>query len=513
MIELIEKRLQCSTILYTEQIRSVFESRCLIPDSMPGIHTILSINGINKTSFSQDRGLTPVLNLQHTVLYVSDQDYCIKSYTFTTEHQLDLNLPEKNDDGQFMINAFIEHTDFTLENNREITLRIVVRIEPRFFSNQEKDIVTDLSGLEDLQTKQGLLPITNFNLLPEVVTEIKEDLILPPGKKAMAEILQNDAHITDVTVALEDGLAIVKGKLSICTLYTSESGGAAPEFWENSIPFTCNLILPSTEAQLVFKDCKISDFSAEIKEDEDGECRIMSFSALISVAVVCSEYQEFSIVTDAFSLSKKITFTNEPLKFSRHICSVSDQFVLKDIIQKPEDSPEIQEIINISGAVGHLDYQVGDGKISLDGFISCKVLYLSQDPEKTVSAFNMEIPFSQNLDEPHGEDGLFAALAAEIVHISFAIISPDEIELRLALHVSGALTKTEEFMTITNINEESLPDCHNENKPSILIYIVQPGDTLWEIAKHYGTSPTSLQNLNDIKTPENLMPGQKLIIA
>lgn len=514
MLELIEKSLKCGKILPLEQVRSVFECRTAIPDDMPEIQTILTVSGTIKAVNLQDGGQTPGLTLEHTILYVSTgENSCVMSFSFTTEHSLGLNYPEDTQDAQLMLTAFIEHIDFTVDSSRSITLRSVVRAEPRLFCNQEKQIVTDLSGLEDLQVKQGYMPISDLQLLPEIITEIKDELVLPAGKKSMERILQNEAHISDVTVAIEDGLAIIKGTISTCTLYISEDGGQTPELWENRIPFTCNLILPSTDAQLIFKNCKLNDFTAEIKEDGDGEPRLLAINILISATAVCCESKEISVVADAFSLSKNLNFTTAPVKISRLISGISGQFVLKDIAQKPEESPAIAEIINITGAVGHTEVQVHEGKISIDGFISCKVLYLTQDAAQPIAAFDIEIPFTQSMEEPHAEAGLFAAVEAEVVHISFCIISPEEIELRLALHVSGTLTKTEEFSTITSVTEGPLSDKAAENRPSILIYIVQPGDTLWEIAKHYGSSPDALQNLNNIKTPENLMPGQKLIIA
>ena len=69
------------------------------------------------------------------------------------------------------------------------------------------------------------------------------------------------------------------------------------------------------------------------------------------------------------------------------------------------------------------------------------------------------------------------------------------------------------YDVITQIGSENPADRPDENRPSILIYIVQPGDTLWKIAKRYSSSVDTLQNLNNIKNPDLLMPGQKLIIA
>ena len=59
--------------------------------------------------------------------------------------------------------------------------------------------------------------------------------------------------------------------------------------------------------------------------------------------------------------------------------------------------------------------------------------------------------------------------------------------------------------------EEMTLDTENEI-PSVRIYIVQAGDTLWQIAKRYNTTMDAIVKANDIKDPNMIMPGQKLII-
>ncbi len=514
MLELIEKTLKNGEFVPLECTRSVFESAAVMPENFPDIEKILTVTSAVKAIDLQDGGQTPGIKLEHTILYTTQNSVePIASYTFLSEHTLGLNIPGTINQPQLIMNAFVEHTDFTMDDNRKITLRCVVRGEPRLFYNTETSLVTDVEGVEGIQLKQNSLPISELQLLPEAVCEIKEEFVLPAGKKAVGKILQTDHQISDITVAIEDGLAIVKGIFSTCTLYLEEDGGQTPGLWENRLPFTCNLLLPSLDASLIFKSCTVKDFTLDVKTDEDGENRILLLSALISATAICCQPQEIKVVTDAFALDRKLNFTLAPVRTSRAVCGVDSQFVLKDIVQKPEDAPTIAEVISVSGVLGHSELQILDGKISMEGLVSCKVLYLSTDQGHPVSAFNIEIPFCQTFDEPHAEKGLLGSLDGKIVHVSFCVISPEEIELRLALSVSGTITKTEEFSVVSELSQGENLDTSLLNRPSILIYIVQPGDTLWEIAKHYGTSPASLQNLNDLKNPDFLSPGQKLIIA
>ena len=44
-------------------------------------------------------------------------------------------------------------------------------------------------------------------------------------------------------------------------------------------------------------------------------------------------------------------------------------------------------------------------------------------------------------------------------------------------------------------------------------YVVQPGDTLWDIAEEHGISVEELANLNSMTSSDPIYPGQKLRVA
>ena len=51
----------------------------------------------------------------------------------------------------------------------------------------------------------------------------------------------------------------------------------------------------------------------------------------------------------------------------------------------------------------------------------------------------------------------------------------------------------------------------SENSPSMIVYVVQKNDTLWQIAKKYNVEIDDLKQINDLGNEINL--GQKLLIV
>ena len=58
---------------------------------------------------------------------------------------------------------------------------------------------------------------------------------------------------------------------------------------------------------------------------------------------------------------------------------------------------------------------------------------------------------------------------------------------------------------ISEIREEELDMEKLQNMPGIVCYLVQPGDTLWDIAKRFYTTTEEIQKLNGLKS-ETLQP-------
>ena len=58
----------------------------------------------------------------------------------------------------------------------------------------------------------------------------------------------------------------------------------------------------------------------------------------------------------------------------------------------------MSEVINVNGTIGQADVIVEDGVATVEGFVFCNVLYLSDDPESPIASFTQQIPFTQTFD-------------------------------------------------------------------------------------------------------------------
>lgn len=163
--------------------------------------------------------------------------------------------------------------------------------------------------------------------------------------------------------------------------------------------------------------------------------------------------------------------------------------------------------------VGQVKTEVEDGRVNAEGELLCNILYMSNDSEQPAASFLVRLPFSQSFDCRQAKTGMEACMSFDINHVSFNIMSPSEIELRISVSAKGTVVKYCKFTVINNVTQPDDPYIGDEEeKPSILLYVVQPGDTLWKIAKRYNAPVELLKEVNQLKNPDLILPGQKLLI-
>ncbi|MEG1441432.1 MAG: LysM peptidoglycan-binding domain-containing protein, partial [Oscillospiraceae bacterium] len=92
-------------------------------------------------------------------------------------------------------------------------------------------------------------------------------------------------------------------------------------------------------------------------------------------------------------------------------------------------------------------------------------------------------------------------------HVSYNMSGDDEIELRLVICLGVKIVKTGRCEVVTEIEvieNECLEKCS-----SIIIYFVQPGDTLWNIARRYHTTVKDIMEMNCLEN-DKLNIGQQI---
>ncbi|HBL69232.1 MAG TPA: hypothetical protein DDZ70_11100, partial [Firmicutes bacterium] len=94
--------------------------------------------------------------------------------------------------------------------------------------------------------------------------------------------------------------------------------------------------------------------------------------------------------------------------------------------------------------------------------------------------------------------------------IDYEMLGPDKVHIDALLTATVKASVNRRFMAVTNA--ALITADVTRRKASMLFYLVQTGDTLWEIARRYNTTVSHLAEANDVSEDDAVQPGIKLQI-
>lgn len=516
MLDLIKDYVCINNLSLIQSQDSVYEFDCIIPDTFPDMQKILAVDAYTEfDSVSKTSGGSNVnFKINYKILYLAEAEKKIKAFSAVSEHSAKITSADMADEDTFQVFCRIANTEPTYINSRKISVKTTVHIEALQKSGTEVGICTGISGTDDIQAQKNSIILSTVAERISNHFDIDEDIELSSSKASYKEILRADAMLSDISYSVVGDKLQIKGSLQICTLYIADDVSESLQIIENEIPFSQSVELETFNENISRQtNLTLNKYNTEAIADLDGEKRILHVTATVNINADAYSLCEQEFLTDAYSLSQKFQLSSSTIEGMLITDDINSQFVIRDSAIKPENLPEITQIVNVSATLGEYACTAENGRVNITGNIICNILYLTDDEEAPIASFSSSIPFVQSFDYPQADEEMYVFANVCINHISFNIMSSSEIEFRISVIVKGNTIKQCKFNSVSEITQPENPFLEEtENKPAILLYVVQPNDTLWKIAKRYNAPLELLKEVNQLKTPDLIYPGQKLLI-
>ena len=92
------------------------------------------------------------------------------------------------------------------------------------------------------------------------------------------------------------------------------------------------------------------------------------------------------------------------------------------------------------------------------------------------------------------------------------MLDGEEVDVKAILCFTCSVLRDEETEVLGDATELPLDPEKMANLPSMAIYLVRPGEGLWDVGKRYYVPIQSLMDFNELPN-EEVQPGQKLLIV
>ncbi len=510
-MNIIREDLETTAVVCRDGRRCTAEADTVIPDSKPDIRKVLEVSGythITDTAFREGK-LRIEGKAQITLLYLSDGEEG-RIQTLSAEAPFFQTFDCSPEEGaQITAESEPESFDASVLNSRKVNLRCSVGIQVKVTAPRHLSPVVNVEGEEGISLRTEQLHLLKSTSAASCQWIMREQAELPAGKPAIGEVLRVSAEPTVDELCMLEEKAQIKGDVRLCVLYTAQDKEQSLQYMEHSIPFTEILEVPGSDESMEGEaDCNIQDIYWELREDSDGEARILSLELLLCATIRGTETIEPCVVTHACARDSALSLTSVTCAPEQLLDKRTAELSLRDDAQIPSGMPSLTQVCNVTATAKTENVTREGDEICVYGKVTSRILYLSADAENPVSCFRHITEFSHRFPAPDTAGEIACDARVCVSHCGYTLSGDGAVTLQFVLGLTVKTLFAGEIAMVENIEatDEPLPEL-----PCLALYFVQAGDTLWDIAKRYRTTMDTIRLANDLQS-DILPPGKQLKI-
>lgn len=483
------------------------ECDSIVPDTKPDILKVLQIDAsvcILSNEVSDGRYIIGG-NIIYSVLYVPESAKGVCSLSVAHPFSHTQVCPEAKDGMFVSVSAETSHIEYNLVNSRKIALKSIVSASVILTEKIAVSLPVEIEG-ENIMTKPGRFCALSKAVQKTAEITLENTLLISDGQESVGEILKTDATILTRDIKIISGKVITKGEIAVSVLYTPENT-TEPTFAENVVPFTEILDVEGIEDdninsvrfEIVRKDVVVS-VGDNLRRSFDCHLRMAVY--IDSDKLICTD-----VISDAYGIKTDLDVKTTSVSVMELISNVQTSVSVRESIKIPDKIPQISKIYHVISKPYIEKCEPVKNSLSIAGMLDTYVLYISAKEDSPVYSFKAEIPFKTEIDCGKSALGCEISLFAETSRMSYNINAAGEIEFRTFIDFDLQTLSSGEVSIITSVEENEIKCV---DTPSLVLYFVQKGDTLWNIAKRYHTKPEYIEEVNNIG--DKLEEGMQLLI-
>lgn len=484
-----------------KEILSV-EGDIIVPDSKPDILNTINTSG-NVCVYKKeimDGKIRIDGNILTYIMYLADGNSDnVRGISTNLDFSETINIPEILEGMKVDINPKIKLIECKILNGRKIGIKASLEIGMKIYSTENIDIITNMNN-ENIQVLNQNIQVNS--LLGEGSTKsyIKENISIP-NTDNLAEILKVQMTLVDKDIKISYNKILAKSEAEIKMVYLTEEGRICTI--KTRLPLVGFVDMPNV------KEENICETSYMIKNILVKPNSIEEHSVYIEIEVEIScmvyEEKEIQIIEDMYCPGERINFNKKMIntitnkKNIINICNIKEKINASELNNSNIIDVEINPMINKENKL--------NGKIIYEGEVEFNFIYTEQS-SVGVNTKKIKVPFEQTVEGITNSENSRIETAIEVYSQEFENNS-GTIDSNVDLDFETNMYRNVSIPVIDDISVEEAEDLEDY---SVIIYVVKSGDTLWKIAKRFGSTVDDIARVNGMERPDKLNVGEKIYI-
>ena len=407
----------------------------------------------------------------------------------------------------------IEDLHTSAIHSRKANIKCVLALIAEAMKEQPVPLVTCPEGDTGLHVKTCPVRLQQEVIHKKDTLRVREEMNLPPGRPNIRRIIWKEMYLQGTEARQEEGRILIKGELMVFFLYECEDEPGRLQWVEQGIPFQQEVECDKSHADLSGKaQITLLRAELELQADYDGEPRMVRIDAVLDLLLRYFEEISCDVLCDAYSLNEEITPQRQKYTwdFAR---GVSDSRArVSGRMKLSETDPKVMQILS-AGARVHMEHsEKSEQGVLVQGTLELWVLYASSDDAQPLACAVQSFPFEHTAELSDCEKNCEWQVFLCLDQLTVSMMDASEIEFKAMIQMQVLFFSKEELELVEELTEEPLDMERIKQMPGMVIHIVQPGETLWDISKSHATACEAVMELNGLKE-EGLKTGQKILLV
>ena len=347
-------------------------------------------------------------------------------------------------------------------------------------------------------------------------------LALPEIRPDLVRVLARTVRVADLGAEIVRGRVIVNGRLEVGVVYvgrTEEGTAIEANEWGGEgrapIGFEAFLDLAAPEGALLEPRAFLGRCRVEVAGPRE-----IKLEAALLVSVRAVRVREIPLVTGLVPGPEETV----DLRWAQVDCADllarrEGELTLEATLELPPGKPGAARVLAVVVEPRELRAEASEGRCLCEGWLDADLFYLAEAAEAEEGELGFAswrhglgsgLPVSDLLEIAEARPDLEAGLSWRTGRVRAELVDSRTVRLVVKIFVVARIFARR---TIPAVMDAALvPLAPMAGRPSMLFYVVQPGDSLWNIARRYTTTVEALIRTNGLAEPEAVPAGTKLLI-
>ncbi len=499
----ISQMVKVNKTTFRQTVEHAFDTEISLPDYYPDIHRILKCRVNAKVAQKNAEG--GQINIDGVVclnLIYADKDCGIRALDVQTPFNKKIDFSAEDGCHSVQVECKTDYCNCRATTERTVDVHSAISMAVNVVTCCEVAVVADVDETH-VQMKRNVAPASSPSGRADKYLLINDEVSLPDKCPAIRNILRSDLDVVINDKKIVENRVVVKGEILMNVLYFGEETVDC-ECFKESIPFS-----QIVEAQGINENCtcivKGNIISSELmpRTGMSGDMRVISASVklLLSVDAFCEN--EIPYITDAYSTKYDMSLGWNDVCFEKVASSITENLKVSYNFDLPFNQD--MQVVDMWCVPSISDTTSNDGSVDVKG--SVQICMIMRDKQGEPSYYERTFDYNKvlNIELPEHFYIKSTVAAKSCVAISKGDLFELVCELNLCLDVVEQTSC--KVVSSIQLNNEHLRRC----KPSsIVVYFAHKGDSVWDVARRYNTTPQAIATTNNLK--DDLITGEITLV-